>query len=102
MSLQDDEAVELRRELMKRAGRSLVLVPSDQAREDIAEDVADNLDFKVFSADDIEESKKAFVSKPKAVAVVANRYDGIDFPGDDCRLFSSMACPARPIRRNGS
>jgi hypothetical protein len=87
MSLRDDEAVQLRRELMKRAGRSLVLVPSDWAKEEVVLDITDNLRFKVFGADDIEESKKSFVAEPNAVAVVANRYDGIDFPGDDCRLL---------------
>jgi RAD3-like DEAD/DEAH box helicase len=87
MSLKEDEATQLRRELMKRAGRSLVLVPSDRVRDHIVKDINDNLGFKVFGADDIEESKKTFVAEPKAVAVVANRYDGIDFPGNDCRLL---------------
>ncbi len=32
-------------------------------------------------------SKKPFVESSQAVAVIANRYDGIDFPGDDCRLL---------------
>lgn len=87
MSLNDSEAVVLRRALMKKAGRSLVLVPSDRARAEIVSDVTENLNFKVFSAEDIEASKKPFVNEPQAVAVVANRYDGIDFPGDDCRLL---------------
>lgn len=87
MGLTDTEAVVLRRELMKRAGRSLVIVPSDYARTEIASDVVDNLGYKVFDARDIEASKKPFVNEPQAVAVVASRYDGIDFPGTDCRLL---------------
>ena len=39
----------------------------------------------VFSASDIESSKQAFIQSSPAVAVLANRYDGIDFPGDECR-----------------
>ncbi len=87
MALNDSEAVTLRRELMKRSGRSLVLVPNDRSRQEIVSDVTGNLGFNVFEADDIEVSKKPFVTSPKAVAIVANRYDGIDFPGNDCRLL---------------
>jgi hypothetical protein len=52
--------------------------------------VRTNLGFATFTADDIEESKQPFVSTPQAVAVIANRYDGIDFPGapEDWRLGS--------------
>jgi len=32
-------------------------------------------------------TKATFVNSPHAVAVAANRYDGIDFPGADCRLL---------------
>lgn len=87
MGLKEDQAVELRRELMRRAGRSLVLVPSDHARNEIVSDVTDNLGFPVFGASDIEASKKPLVKEPQGVAVMANRYDGIDFPGDECRLL---------------
>lgn len=87
MSLRDDEAIDLRRALMARAGRSLVLVPSDTASAEVKSDVASALQYPVFSAEDIEQSKRPFVESKEAVAVVANRYDGIDFPGDDCRLL---------------
>jgi hypothetical protein len=93
MSLKEDQVAELRRKLMRRAGRSLVLVPTDKMRAEIAKDVEENLGFKTFSADDIEESKKPFVSNNKAVAIVASRYDGIDFPGDECRLLFIEGLP---------
>jgi hypothetical protein len=87
MSLKDEDAAELRREMMSQAGRSLVLVPNDRAEMEIANDVAKNLGYATFSADDIEESKKPFIAQKEAVAVIANRYDGIDFPGNECRLL---------------
>lgn len=93
MSLKEDEVVELRRELMRKAGRSLVLVPTDPMRQEIAQDVEANLGYATFDAHDIEESKKPFISTDEAVAVVANRYDGIDFPGDDCRLLFIEGVP---------
>ncbi|UFQ01707.1 DEAD/DEAH box helicase [Pseudomonas fitomaticsae] len=93
MSLTPDQSIELRRQLMRRAGRSVVLVPSDKAATAIAEDIDENLKFPVFHASDIEESKSDFVGLPQAVAVVANRYDGIDFAGDECRLLFIEGLP---------
>lgn len=93
MSLKHEQVTELRFKLMRRAGRSLVLVPNDQLRKSIAEGVADTLKFPTFNADDIEKSKKPFVSEKYAVAAVASRYDGIDFPGDECRLLFIEGLP---------
>ncbi len=93
MSLRDEKVTDLRRQLMRLAGRSLVLVPSDKMRDEIAQDVEKNLGFATFSADDIEDSKKPFIGTKKAVAIVASRYDGIDFPGDECRLLFIEGLP---------
>lgn len=93
MSLQEAEVAELRRTMMRRAGRSLVLVPSDKLHDEVVADVAEHLGFRTFDADDIEASKKPFMAEAQAVAVVANRYDGIDFPGDDCRLLFIEGLP---------
>lgn len=92
-ALEADDVATLRHELMRRAGRSLVLVPSDQQAEEIREDVRTKLGFATFAADAIEESKQPFVTKPQAVAVIANRYDGIDFPGSECRLLFIEGLP---------
>ena len=84
MSLDTNEVIQLRHDLMQRAGRSLVLVPNDDKRALIARDVNRNLGFETFGAQDIEDSKSKFISNQNAVAIVANRYDGIDFPGKEC------------------
>lgn len=92
-SLNKADTVALRRELMQRAGRSLVLTPSMDDANEIAEDVEAKLKFPVFSAADLESSKAKFTHTSPAVAVVANRYDGIDFPDDDCRLLFIEGLP---------
>lgn len=92
-SLAKDDVTKLRRELIQKAGRALMLVPSDKAYEKSAADIRENLKCPVFSADNIEASKKPFVAEPRAVAVVANRYDGIDFPGSECRLLFVEGLP---------
>lgn len=93
MGLEDSEVALLRMDLMKEAGRSLVLVPSKPLGDKIREQVESKLSYKVLDASDIEESKLPFVNQSKAVAVIANRFDGIDFPGDDCRLMFVEGLP---------
>jgi hypothetical protein len=93
LSLKEDEEVELRSELLRKSARSLILVPTDNLRQEIAEYISDNLSLKVFSAEDIEQSKEEFVKSTSSVAVIANRYDGIDFPGDECRLLFIEGLP---------
>lgn len=86
-SLKDDEVDDLTLDLMKEAGRSLVLVHREQAATDLTKKIESKLHFPTFGAREIEQSKEPFVKAPKAVAVMANRYDGIDFPKDECRLL---------------
>lgn len=92
-SLAAADTLELRQSLMEVAGRSLVLTPSNEAAKDIVEDVQAALEYPTFTADDLEISRAGFVGADKAVAVVANRYDGIDFPDDDCRLLFVEGLP---------
>ncbi|ARO31718.1 DEAD/DEAH box type DNA/RNA helicase protein [Rhizobium sp. NXC14] len=94
LSLTGDETEILRVAMQKRAGRSVVLTPSSpQADEHVARIDKDLVGFEVFTAEDIEADKTPFVSSDNAVAVLANRYDGIDFPGDECRLLSVDGLP---------
>lgn len=92
-SLKENECLELRRSLMTAAGRSLVLTPNNELAAEITEDVESKLRYPVFSAAALETSKASFTSANPAVAVVANRYDGIDFPDDDCRLLFVEGLP---------
>lgn len=86
LSLDDSDIPSLRKDMMEKAGRSVFLVPSDRKREEVVQNI-DHNEFKVFDANQIEHSKMPFVDSEKAAAVMANRYDGIDFPGDDCRVL---------------
>ena len=86
-SLTEEETLKLRRDLMQKSGRSLVLTPSIPNANLVIADVEENLKYPVFTASDLEVSKAEFVGSACAVAVIANRYDGIDFPNEDCRLL---------------
>lgn len=92
-SFKENEASELRRSLMRAAGRSLVLTPSNESAEAIATDVEKSLKYPIYSGPDLEDGKADFVAASPAVAIVANRYDGIDLPDDDCRLLFVEGLP---------
>lgn len=93
-SLKDDECEGLVTQMIGKAGRALVLTPSERDAEGFRELVKSKLPaHALFGARDIERSKKDFVTTAKAVAVVANRYDGIDLVGDECRLLVASGLP---------
>jgi len=94
LSLTGEETDELRLAMQLRAGRSVTLTPSAAQADEHCKQTKSNLDgFAVYTADDIEADKQPFVSSDKAVAILANRYDGIDFPGDECRLLCVDGLP---------
>ena len=92
-TLMEDEQLDLCGRLIGKAGRALVLTPDGRRERKFREFVESKLRTRAFSAQDIEQSKAAFVAQPSAVAVVANRYDGIDFPKDECRLLIVEGLP---------
>ena len=93
MSLDAKQTDALRLGWMQEAGRSLVLTPSQPACDAIADQVRTRLRYPVFSASDIEGSKQPFIRESKAVAAMANRYDGIDFPKEECRFLCVDGLP---------
>jgi hypothetical protein len=86
-SLSETDTEKLILQVLKKAGRSLVIVPDDQNASEYRTTIKETLKIPTFEAKDIEISKTPFTKEPHAVAVVANRYDGIDFPEDQCRML---------------
>lgn len=89
-SLTEGETDSFVMELIKQTEpqRALVLAADDRSAGQLKDTIGSELpDFTVYSAHEIETSKATFVGDEKAIAVIANRYDGIDFPDDECRLL---------------
>ncbi|SEO30734.1 Replicative superfamily II helicase [Paracoccus alcaliphilus] len=86
MSLQEGDIQDLRLELIKKSGRAVILTPSKKVALKAIEKI-EEIGFPFFSAEDIEVSKTAFTQEKNAVAVLAGRYDGLDFPDDECRML---------------
>jgi len=75
------------RELIDDSPRTLYLVPSEARAQEARESLESLEGMTFFNASDLEHSKERFVTSCRAVALVANRYDGIDLSGDECRLL---------------
>jgi len=87
-SLDAEQTQQVILDMIRQAGRALVLVPDEiSARQVRGLIQKDNADCQTFVAREIEQSKDAFLAQASAAAVIANRYDGIDFPEDECRLL---------------
>jgi hypothetical protein len=71
--------------------RSLVLVPSDVSRGKAQEFLPEG--YSVMGPKEIEADLKVFTQATKTALLLANRYDGIDLPGTDCRMLIVMGVP---------
>ena len=78
--------------LMRDAGRSLLLAPSNFTLEQFKQLLVP-AGFKTLTATDVETTLVPFTSEPNAVLGLANRYDGIDLPDDQCRLIVFAGLP---------
>jgi hypothetical protein len=92
-SLDDHDTGQFTIEAIKLAGRALYLVPDEPSAEKVRSFIAMEVDCPVFNATQIETSKQPFLECEQAVAVIANRYDGIDLIDDDCRLLLADGLP---------
>jgi len=93
LSLADNRAEAVAIDACRVADRALALVPNTLAVEDLVK-VMSARGFSIFSATDIEDSLAPFSTAHQAVLVLANRYDGIDLPDEDCRLLLLYGLPA--------
>ncbi len=76
--------------------RSLVLTPSNRDAEKVREAIGElpvMQDHTLFDAGQLEASKTSFTQVDSAIAVLANRYDGIDLNGDECRYLIIYGLP---------
>lgn len=70
------------------AKKSVVIVPSTESQKAVIKMVNENSpQTMVFTADDLATSKDDFKKSDDVMAVIANRFDGIDFPDDESRML---------------
>ncbi|KOX99937.1 DEAD/DEAH box helicase [Pseudomonas nunensis] len=93
VALDEEETEKLIESALPIFGRALFITPSDKEANERKEKLESLKSYRVFKASEIEVSKKDFTSRENAVAVIANRYDGMDFPHDECRLLILEGLP---------
>ena len=86
-SLENDELNSFFEDTIKKSGRSVILTKDIQSSNEVQKVIDEKIKFKVFDAKAIEESKENFLEEENAIALIANRYDGIDFPEDEARTL---------------
>lgn len=69
-------------DIIKISNRSVYLVTDDIKFKEVKENI-EKLGYLAFGSKEIEESKQDFINSDNAVAVLSNRYDGIDFPDNE-------------------
>lgn len=92
----EENAKKLATYWIKKFPRALIIAPSNhEAGEygELVEDVLADDEYITFNSKEMELSKKPFIQSPKAVAILANRYDGIDLNGDECRYLIVSGLP---------
>lgn len=88
LSLGEDEQGEVVMALQNLCKKSVFLVPDSQSAKAIKGFYTEHISSaKIFEAKDIEESKKSFEDCTEGTAILANRFDGIDFSDDASRLL---------------
>lgn len=93
LAASEEEALTTAIDIVRQVKRALVLVPDDRTRQRVADLLTK--DFTIFGSADIEQSTKSFVRcTSPAILLIANRYDGIDLPGEDCRLQLVLGLPS--------
>lgn len=94
LSLSTLESKELMFQLLKISPRSVILVSSEDQVQTFRDEITLlNPEINFFTARDIEKSKEKFIESSKGAVVMANRFDGIDFPGDQSRMLFLIGIP---------
>lgn len=86
-SLENDELEEFLKEIILRSNRSVILTKNDKTSDNFKLFIDNKTGYTTFNAKDIETSKDIFTKTDNAVVIMANRYDGIDFPEEEARLL---------------
>ena len=81
-------------ELHQLCKKSVVIVPNSREQKELTNIVKSLLpETKVYDTQDLIKSKEEFKHQKDAMVIISNRFDGIDFPDDDCRMLIIQNLP---------
>lgn len=88
LSLEPDKHDEILYKLHQEAKHSVVIVPSDKEADGISEYIKEKVpEIKIFNAKTLSDTKESYCKSENAVVIMANRFDGVDFPDDESRML---------------
>lgn len=92
-SFKKDESINIMCKIVKKANRALILVNDFKTQSGIQAIFHEQNLGKTYNGKDIERSKEEFINSNNSYAVIANRFDGIDFPNEECRVLILFDIP---------
>ncbi len=88
LSLKSSQHGEILIKLHNEAKKSVLIVPSDNDYREISEFLKEHIPgIAIFNANDLIESKNDYLSSNNAMVIMANRFDGVDFPDEESRML---------------
>ncbi|QNU66556.1 DEAD/DEAH box helicase family protein [Ruminiclostridium herbifermentans] len=92
-SFKEEQTGEIIKKVTELTPRVLMIVNDNDTQEDMKSFLEENTNVEVFTGKDIEESKEAFIKSNNGFTILANRFDGIDFPNEECRMLILFDLP---------
>lgn len=93
ISFESDKRSEIVKKITVVSPRTMMIVNDNETATKVIAFLKKDTDVEIFTAKDIEKSKDKFVNSDNGFAVIANRFDGIDFPDDECRMLILFDLP---------
>lgn len=88
LSLSAETHHEILIRLHKEAGHSVLIVPSNNDKKSISDLLKNEVvGIDIFDANDLVDSKDIYCQSENAMVIMANRFDGVDFPDDESRML---------------
>ena len=88
LSLKAEDYGEILVKLHLEAKHSVMIVPSDSDAKLISDFMINKIsDINIYKANDLINSKESYCRSANAMVVMANRFDGVDFPDDESRML---------------
>lgn len=88
LSLSSDLHGEIVKRLHQETKHSVMIVPSEADFRSISDFLHHSIqDIEIYNANDLVNSKDAYCKSTNAMVIMANRFDGVDFPDDESRML---------------
>lgn len=93
-SFSEKQSLEIMTALKKKQSRALILVESENELKKVTKDFEKEPSTKIYKKEDLNQSFENFSREEDAIAILANRYDGIDLDEEKCRMLMLYALPS--------